>query len=216
MKSVRTADGSTTYYSEEFKEHYHSTTGALEESFKKFVIPSLKDKLEQEHIKLLDICFGIGYNTACAIHYIKANNPRIRIEIVGLENDPAIVRSVKDLEVPRLISEEYDILRKLPDSWQVNQGRVQVRLVLDDAAQGIKGLEGFDAVFLDPFSPEKCPSLWQEDFIQDIYSALKKGGVLTTYSCARIVRDNLRKAGFVVKDGPRVGRRSPSTIAFKE
>ena len=42
-----------------------------------------------------------------------------------------------------------------------------------------------------------------------------KESILATYSCARIVRDNLKEAGFEVFDGPSVGRRAPSTIAKK-
>jgi len=45
---------------------------------------------------------------------------------------------------------------------------------------------------------------------------MRKGGILTTYSCASIIRKNLREAGFLVKDGPVVGRKAPSTIAIKE
>jgi tRNA U34 5-methylaminomethyl-2-thiouridine-forming methyltransferase MnmC len=43
---------------------------------------------------------------------------------------------------------------------------------------------------------------------------MKKGAMMSTYSCARIVRDNLKNAGFEVKNGPIIGRRSPSTIAI--
>ena len=45
---------------------------------------------------------------------------------------------------------------------------------------------------------------------------MNKKGILTTYSCARQVRENLKKAGFIVKDGPCVGRRAPATIALKD
>jgi tRNA U34 5-methylaminomethyl-2-thiouridine-forming methyltransferase MnmC len=39
--------------------------------------------------------------------------------------------------------------------------------------------------------------------------------MVATYSYARIVREGFAKAGFTVKDGPIVGRRSPSTLAYK-
>ena len=37
MKLIKTKDNSYTFYSEKYNEAYHSTSGALEESFKKFV-----------------------------------------------------------------------------------------------------------------------------------------------------------------------------------
>ena len=79
----------------------------------------------------------------------------------------------------------------------------------------IKNLnQKFDAVFLDPFSPKKCPELWTERFFKDIRKLMKQNSVLTTYSCAKITRNNLVNAGFNVKDGPSIGRRAPSTIAY--
>ena len=87
--------------------------------------------------------------------------------------------------------------------------------MLGDARDTMKKLNGnFDVVFLDPFSPKKNPELWTKEFFYDIRKLMNKKGVLATYSCAKIVRDNLKKVGFSVKDGPCVGRKSPSTLAY--
>jgi len=59
------------------------------------------------------------------------------------------------------------------------------------------------------------PELWTEELFSEIFKRCANGCVLTTYSCARIVRDNMKKVGFEVLDGPCVGRKSPSTIARK-
>ncbi|MBT6774795.1 hypothetical protein HOA91_05495, partial [Candidatus Woesearchaeota archaeon] len=44
---------------------------------------------------------------------------------------------------------------------------------------------------------------------------MKDSGILATYSCARIIRDNMAAADLVYDDGPIVGRRGPGTIATK-
>ena len=89
-----------------------------------------------------------------------------------------------------------------------------IKIILGDARETVKKLnEKFDVVFLDPFSPKKCTELWTEVFFSDVKKLMKKNGILATYSCARSVRDNLRKLVFVVEDGPCIGRKSPSTIA---
>ena len=88
-------------------------------------------------------------------------------------------------------------------------------MLLDDARETIHEINEVDIVFLDPFSPKVCPELWEEEFIKNISRKMKPGAVLTTYSCARIVRDNLKKAGLTVTDGPRIGRRGPSSVAKK-
>lgn len=59
-----TADGSTGLYSPEYNDIYHSATGALTEANEKFIEPvDFQTLLEKDKIKILDICFGIGYNS---------------------------------------------------------------------------------------------------------------------------------------------------------
>ena len=65
------------------------------------------------------------------------------------------------------------------------------------------------------FRRKRIGEMWTEELFKEVYRVMKKNGKLSTYSCARVVRDNMKKAGFIVKDGPIVGRRSPSTIAIK-
>ena len=82
MKKIITDDGSTTLYSEKYKEYFHTKSGALEESFEKFVKPC---KLEPG-AKILDICFGLGYNSLAAIHSVK------KLKIIALEKDKEVLK----------------------------------------------------------------------------------------------------------------------------
>lgn len=65
-----TNDGSVGLFSPEADDIYHSTYGALTEAYEKFIIPlDLKNFLEKNpEIKILDICFGIGYNSKSLIN----------------------------------------------------------------------------------------------------------------------------------------------------
>ena len=67
-----TNDGSVGLYSPEADDIYHSTYGALTEAYEKFIIPAnLYEFLKKNsEIKVLDICFGIGYNTKSFLNYI--------------------------------------------------------------------------------------------------------------------------------------------------
>ncbi len=67
-----THDGSVGLYSPEFNDIYHSATGALTEAYDKFIFPSNIDYLlcSKQEIKVLDICYGIGYNTKSFLNYI--------------------------------------------------------------------------------------------------------------------------------------------------
>ena len=67
-----TNDGSIGLFSPEADDIYHSTYGALTEAFEKFIIPAnLKNFLRNKsEINILDICFGIGYNSKSLISEI--------------------------------------------------------------------------------------------------------------------------------------------------
>lgn len=210
MQHVRTNDGSYTLLSEKYDETYHSNTGALEEAFNKFVEPC--DIKPGMHI--LDICFGLGYNSGAAIYKAK------KLKIIGLENDLGVLNEISKIKVPYWFEEPYRKIRNAANEHSYKDDDVEIHLLLGDARNTIKNIlttreeNKFDVVFLDPFSPPKCPELWTVEFLTEIRRKMKKGGVLTTYSCASDVRRGLAEAGFNVKDGPCVGRRSPSTIAI--
>ena len=65
-----TNDGSIGLFSPEANDIYHSTYGALTEAYEKFILPSEFEKFFQKNseIKILDICFGIGYNSKSFIN----------------------------------------------------------------------------------------------------------------------------------------------------
>ncbi|MBW2991600.1 hypothetical protein KY345_00090, partial [Candidatus Woesearchaeota archaeon] len=109
----------------------------------------------------------------------------------------------------------YNIIKSAAENLSIKNNNTNIKILLNDAKKSIKNIsQKFNIIFLDPFSPKKCPELWTEEFFKDIKSVCSNNTILTTYSCARIVRDNLQKSGFKVKDGPCIGRKAPSTVAF--
>lgn len=82
---IKTADNSTGLYSEEYKDIFHSVTGALDEACQKFVIPALNLNSKKQ-LNILDVCYGIGYNTKAML-----NNCDCNINIDALEFNPLYV-----------------------------------------------------------------------------------------------------------------------------
>ena len=70
-----TNDGSVGLYSPKDDDIYHSTYGALSEAYEKFILPANFDKYFKTNsdIKILDICFGIGYNSKSFLNYFFEN-----------------------------------------------------------------------------------------------------------------------------------------------
>lgn len=67
-----TNDGSVGLFSPDADDIYHSAYGALTEAYEKFILPANFEKFlsENNEIKILDICFGIGYNTKSFLNYL--------------------------------------------------------------------------------------------------------------------------------------------------
>lgn len=248
MDKIITDDGSITFYNEEFDETYHSKSGAREEALEKHVNPALEylKKTNQlnniEYIKVLDFCFGLGYNSYVFIEEITKILPDIKIKIVGIENDIDIIEQGKkifkdffdkyiyptnNIEIELLIGDAKKEIVKLSNS--INKNSFTPEQEFNEVIENHENKDfnfsndtlnekkrKFDVCFFDPFSPKKCPELWENNIFRNVFSIMKNKSILTTYSCARKPRDNLRESGFFVKDGPCVGRRSPSTIAIKE
>ena len=60
-----TSDGSVGLYSPIYNDIYHSATGALTEANEKFIDPiQCRKYLNKYQVKVLDICYGIGYNSS--------------------------------------------------------------------------------------------------------------------------------------------------------
>jgi chorismate dehydratase len=219
LSKVETSDGTHTLYNKEFDQTYHSTSGAFEEAVEKYVKPCGV----RNGFAILDYCFGLGYNTLAALEV--AGN----LSIVALENDETMLLSLMSIKFEKierlhlfedLIKPIIYAIRAGKKDFVFTVGTSKVRMLIGDAREKLPlylrtSDRRFDAVFFDPFSPKVCPHLWTREVFGECYLALKSGGVLSTYSCARVVRDNMMTAGFVVTDGPVVGRRSASTNATK-
>jgi tRNA U34 5-methylaminomethyl-2-thiouridine-forming methyltransferase MnmC len=215
-----TADGSFTFFSSEFNEAFHSNYGAAGEAIGKFAIPCHLHKLARtkNQIKLLDICYGLGYNSAAAMETIWKINPQCRIELIALELDIQVPKSaIAHQLLDRWDKSIINYLTHLTNVCQIENGQLHAQLLLGDARETIQQIERSkflaDAIFLDPFSPPKCPQLWTIEFLKLVSKCLNPQGRLATYSCAASVRTALKLVGLQVGSSESVGRKSPGTIA---
>ncbi len=199
-----TQDGSYTFLSAEFGETFHSTEGAKTEAFQKFVdATELCHKAQRPTLKLLDICYGLGYNTAAALERIWHINPDCRVEVYGLELDETVSIGAT---VPELLNDWSDkvqeILWELAHTQTCQRKNLSAHLLIGDARQSIQKLmqQGFnaDAIFLDPFSPRRCPQLWTVEFLGAVAKCLAIDGKLSTYSRSAAVRTALLAAGLYI------------------
>jgi len=219
FKKIKTADGSFTLYHPYFGESYHSVSaGAIEESLKKFLLPSnlfWKAK-RQDEIYLLEVGFGLGYNLTVTAVKLKEVNPNLKIHYFGLEY--RIVPLIGELELPPPYGEFYkklreNILRKKKTSFEVEH--VSVNILLGDARERVKELRNlnFDAIYHDAFSPKRNAELWTLEFLSLLRGIMKEDAFWVSYSTALPVRRALWELGFKIFNTKPVGRKSPGTAA---
>ena len=56
----------------------------------------------------------------------------------------------------------------------------------------------FDLIYLDGFSPQKCPQVWTIEFLSKVVEKLHPEGYLITYSSSAAVRKTLRNLGLEI------------------
>lgn len=84
-----TDDGSISLYSEIENDIYHSKIGAYTEALEKFIKPSgiINYVSKNNDVKILDICFGMGYNSKTALNEIYKTNPQCKVTVDCLDID---------------------------------------------------------------------------------------------------------------------------------
>lgn len=104
---TKTKDGSLGLFNNKFQDIYHSSSGAYTEALMKFVEPSglIEKSKRKNRLKILDICYGLGYNSKAAIDEIWKVNPNCEIAIDLIEIDINILAFSMLLKIEKIDSE---------------------------------------------------------------------------------------------------------------
>ena len=224
---VHTDDGSYSIKSKEINhkvETLHTSTGAISESFEKFIKPLKLDY--SEDIAILDICAGLGYNSSAAIDdFLKHTDGDTNLQIDLLEiSKPTLAAG---LMVPSPI-EAHDITKKAIEKALIEADyasleleeteipdNINLKIHIDDARKVIQNLKDnhYDAIFLDPFSQNMSPELVSVEFFKEFRRVIKDNGIVATYTSSSPVRMGFIEADFYVSLGPIFGRFQGGTLA---
>ena len=218
FKPLPTDDGSITFWSERFKEHFHTKVGAATEAICKFVEPSgIRQRLIYSDIRLLDVCFGLGYNSFSACEAAEQGQGG-HLQVTALEIDVNVVRSSAGLIKPQegALLDWRGAMRVLAETGSWSGEYSSIRLLNGDARDLLPEVTAcgpFDVIFLDAFSTQRNAELWTVDFFRRLRGIMAEDGVLLTYCTALPVRSGMMQAGFYVGATDPVGRQRGGTIA---
>ena len=213
---VKTSDGSNTLYSLKYNQHFHDVrTGAITESLQKHILPAFNFHKNKQCLNILDICYGLGYNTLSTIYYLKKNKIDKKINIFSPEFDFELIKSLTNFNYPKEFSSLKNIIKELSQNQKYIDKNLTIELFIGDARAYVKKLENIDIVYQDAFSSEVNYELWTKEYFDDIFKCTSTKPIITTYSIASSVRLSMYEAGFKIYEINPTGKRK-QTIALKE
>ncbi|BHH86237.1 TIGR01212 family radical SAM protein [Desulforhopalus sp. 52FAK] len=215
--TVTTDDGSVTFYNNTIKEHYHTLAGARSEAEKKYLRPgNLWQRLQQGPVHLLDICFGLGYNSLLSCD--EAMKLGKELHITALEMDSTVVaKAALELREENEYFDWNNCLETLVTIGYWQENGCSIQLNWGDARHTVQQLDAqFDLIWLDAFSTQRNSELWTVDFFKKLKPLLRDDGALLTYCAAIPVRSGFTEAGFYIGETDPFGRERGGTIALQD
>jgi tRNA 5-methylaminomethyl-2-thiouridine biosynthesis bifunctional protein len=205
-------------YSLEFQDIYHAADGDAEVR-RVLIEPTRIDALARERagnaapgqdlIRIGELGFGSGYNFAVAAERCLAAGARLHF--VSFEAAP--LDAADFLAVAARRRQAHPVYQALADvypprirGWHrrhLMDGRICLSLWWGPADAGLADLVGrqrqpFDAWFLDGFSPDRNPSMWEPALFQALAALSTQGTRVATFTSAGHVRRGLEAAGFTM------------------
>lgn len=92
------------------------------------------------------------------------------------------------------ISKQYNMYKNI-----TKNSNITLNFIANDIRNVIQNTNTvYDIIFLDGFTPAKCPCIWSEEFFKYLYNKLSETGLLLTYNMSAPVRHAMINAGFYI------------------
>lgn len=141
-------------------------------------------------IRILDICFGLGYNAMLALQVFQ------NCEIYSPEQD-FILNELQSLKYYE-IHNAHEILSHLAQARHYKTSSQCLYFLQGNALDIITTFPQnyFDIVFQDAFSQSMNPELWNKKYFHEIFRITAKPCIITTYAKARNILETANFVGF--------------------
>jgi tRNA U34 5-methylaminomethyl-2-thiouridine-forming methyltransferase MnmC len=205
VRTIQTADGSTTLQQVDTGWTYRSVHGAALESRHVFVQGTNVLRRGASELSVFEFGFGAAGNFAATVAALEEQGGRLRY--CAVDHAPVEPRWLcpEDLRAHRLAA------RAVADGVAADD-TVSLQLHVCDFVD-LRMPDRFDAIYFDPFGPTQQPESWSVEVFAIARGLLAPGGRLATYAAAGWVRRNLAAAGFYVATAPGPPGKRHITIA---
>jgi tRNA U34 5-methylaminomethyl-2-thiouridine-forming methyltransferase MnmC len=214
-KLILTKDGSHSIEVPELNVTYHSIHGAIQESGHVFIEAGFKGSVglkQADPICIFEMGFGTGLNALLTL--IEAEKLNRKISYEAIELFPLDYEQVKLLnyceqlqrnDLQPLFEEMHNCAwgKKISIRENFTFKKSKASLINFETSETcLSGRQAFDLIYFDAFDPNVQPELWTKEVFEKMFSILKSGGILVTYSSKGEVRRAMQAAGFIVEKLP--------------
>lgn len=164
----------------------------MNESLTKHINPALNYHQNKNELYILDICFGLGYNTLATLYKLLEDKVYKKVHIYSPEFDKELLDSLKSFSYPKQFEPFKDIIQNISNHHFYKDKNIFIEVYNGDARKYLKELQKkdirFDIVYQDAFSSDVNRSLWTKEYFENIKTILNEDAIITTYSIATPVR----------------------------
>ncbi len=205
-----------------FHDRYRSEQGGIDQAREVFLkgcgLPGLW--AGQQHWCILENGFGLGLNFLVAWQAWKAAPERPRLlHFVSTEAYPVSAADILRAAAaqPQLLPLAEQLAAQfwglLPGVHRLvfEDGLMLLTLLVGDAKAMLRKQHlQADSLYLDGFSPDRNPDMWDLQVCKALARCCRRGARLATWTVARSVREALTQSGFVVEKAPGVAPKRDS------
>jgi tRNA U34 5-methylaminomethyl-2-thiouridine-forming methyltransferase MnmC len=197
--------------------------GPEEDSWKTYLEPAWADlsRSAQDTLREVEIGFGRGFQTATLLQKWARSGKRQALEIHAFEPFPELLTPWPG--IPSSLSrflpwwgadfQQQGLWKGELDSGAPWELRIHVSEAQDSSPWA--SFDKVDLFLLDLFSPGKHPEQWRQPLWDLMAAHAGPGSMLTTYSCARMIRDCLQEHGWEPQVLKREGWRDTLVAHFR-
>ncbi|MCX6241123.1 MAG: tRNA (5-methylaminomethyl-2-thiouridine)(34)-methyltransferase MnmD [Bacteroidetes bacterium] len=207
MQVIITEDSSHTILNTELNETYHSSHGAVQESRHVFIDAGFRQIVKgKDPFNVLEIGFGTGLNALLTL--IEAEAVKKSVVYSAIEAYPLDQGTWTKLNYPGMLcpGEQTVFFEKIHLAGWGKEEKISSFFSLHKILMKLQDYSPFenhlDLIYFDAFSPAVQPELWTNEIFRKLFIAMKRGGVLTTYSVKGDVIRSMKAAGFIVEKIP--------------
>lgn len=222
VQPYQTQDGSITLYDPELDVLYRSSHGAITESEHVFLHGTGLSSRAGQDWHVLELGFGSAINFTCTARAHAARSAGAQLIYHSVEHRPVSPDALSHLDdwAGAIAREALNQAQQAPTASliSVTDHERRITLHLHRAPWHSLQLQGFhaDAIYFDPFGPEKNPDAWTTEAFATAHTHLAEHGILATYSAAGHVRRAMRTAQLYTASLPGPGHKREITIAAKD